>query len=185
MVRASWQAVVLIVVPALVFAQSQPSVEDAQAFVEQAEAELEAVWEHSSRAAWGQANFITEDTEILAARANERATALTVRLANEAARFNDVDLPDELERKLLLLRLALTVPAPSDPEETSELSRIQARMESTYGRGEYCPDLGECWDLQEMTRMLVESRDPTLLLDVWKGWRTVSPAMLAERAYNS
>lgn len=177
MTRASFCFVVLVVVPGLVFAQSQPSIEDARAFIEKAEADLETVWEHSARAAWVQANFITEDTEILAARANERATALTVRLANEAARFNDLDLPDELERKLLLLRLALTVPAPSNPEETSELSRIQARMESTYGRGEFCPDQGECWDLQEMSRMLVESRDPALLLDVWKGWRTVSPAM--------
>ncbi len=177
MIRASFCFVVLGVVPGLVFAQSQPSIEDARAFVEKAEADLETVWEHSSRAAWVQANFITEDTEILAARANERATALTVRLANGAARFNDLDLPEELERKLLLLRLALTVPAPSNLEETSELSRIQARMESTYGLGEFCPDQGECWDLQEMSRMLVESRDPSLLLDVWKGWRTVSPAM--------
>ena len=177
MIRSSFWFVVFVVVPGLVFAQSQPSIEDARAFVEKAEAELETVWEHSARAAWVQANFITEDTEILSARANEKATALTVQLAGEASRFKDLELPPELERKLLLLRLALTVPAPVNPEETSELSRIQTRMESTYGRGEFCPDPGECWDLQEMSRMLVESRDPALLLDIWKGWRTVSPVM--------
>ena len=177
MIRASFCFVVLAVVPRLVFAQSEPSVKDVRAFVEKAEADLETVWEHSSRTAWVQANFITEDTEILAARANEKATALMVQLADEASRFKDLELPADLERKLLLLRLALTVPAPANRDETSELSRIQARMESIYGRGKFCPVMEECWGLQEMSRMLVESRDPSLLLDVWKGWRTVSPAM--------
>jgi peptidyl-dipeptidase A len=177
MIRASFCFVALVVVPGLVFSQSQLSIEDARAFIEKAEADLETVWEHSARAAWVQANFITEDTEILSSRANEKATALTVQLAGEALRFKDLEMPAELERKLLLLRLALTVPAPVNAEETSELSRIQTRMESVYGRGKFCPEMGECWDLQEMSRMLVESRDPSLLLNVWKGWRTVSPAM--------
>lgn len=150
---------------------------DAAAFIERAEEDLLEAWQHSARASWVQATYITQDTEILAARASEEATALSVQLAQEAAKFRDLELPYDLDRKLSLLRLALTVPAPNTPEDTKELARIQTSMESTYGRGKYCPDEGTCWDLQVMSKMLVESRDPEHLLEVWKGWRTVSPPM--------
>lgn len=158
-------------------ASQEPTVADAAAFIEQAEADLLEAWQYSARAGWVQATYITQDTEILAARASEEATALAVQLAQEAAKFRDLELPYDLDRKLRLLRLALTVPAPNNPEDTKELARIQTSMESAYGRGEYCPDEGTCWDLQVMSKMLVESRDPEHLLEVWKGWRTISPPM--------
>jgi len=158
-------------------AWAQPNVADARAFIERAEGELLAAWEDAARASWVQSTYITLDTEILSAKASEQATALAVRLAHEAARFQGMDLPEDLSRKLLLLRLALTVPAPANPEETSELSRIQAAMEGTYGKGKFCPDTGECWDLQDMGRMFAESRDEEHLLEIWRGWRTVSPPM--------
>jgi peptidyl-dipeptidase A len=52
-------------------------------------------------------------------------------------------------------------------------------MESLYGKGKYCP-AGEsqpCLDLEQITRIMARSRDPKQLLDVWRGWRTVSPPM--------
>ena len=175
----AWLGLLLLVVPA-VAAQPTPSPEEARAFVERAENELADVWEEAARASWVQSTYITDDTEILAARASEKATAASVRLAQEAARFRGLELPFDLSRKLMLLRLALTVPAPADPLANAELSRILTSMESTYGKGKFCPDQGECWDLQRMSQMLAESRDPKVLLDVWKGWRTVSPAMKDE-----
>ena len=50
-------------------------------------------------------------------------------------------------------------------------------MESTYGRGKYCRADGECLDLTRMGLIFAESRDPEELLDLWQGWRTVSPPM--------
>src|SRR3989304_1551958 len=91
-------------------------------------------------------------------------------------RFQGLALPDDLTRKLLLLRLAIVVPAPSDPEKTKELAALQTGMESAYGRGKYCPGhlSGECWDLPAMEKILAESRDPKILLDVWQGWHKVA-----------
>ncbi len=162
--------------PALASAQD-PTREEAAAFIERAEAELLEVWQDSARASWVQATYITEDTELLAAKASEKSTALAVQLAQEAARFRELDLPYDLDRKLRLLRLALTVPAPNNPEDTRELALIETSMESAYGRGKYCPDQETCWDLQVMSKMLVESQDEEHLRTVWKGWRTVSPPM--------
>lgn len=157
-------------------APAEPTVEDARAFVDRAESELADVWEDESRAGWVQATYITDDTEILAAKESARATELSVSLAKEAKKFEGLALPDDLSRKLLLLKLALTVPAPDDPEKTKELSRIETEMEGAYGKGKYCPDEGECWDLPKMEQILAESRDPKVLLDLWKGWReTMAP----------
>jgi peptidyl-dipeptidase A len=86
-----------------------------------------------------QSTYITYDTDILAAQAAEKSTALSVALAKEAARFQSLSLPEDLQRKLLLLRLAIVVPAPSDPEKTKELATILTGMESAYGRAKYCP----------------------------------------------
>lgn len=176
MIRQWIGILTVIAAPALSAAQ-EPTAEEAEAFVERAESELLEVWQDSARASWVQATYITEDTEILAAKASETSTALTVQLAQEAARFQGLDLPYDLDRKLRLLRLALTVPAPNNAEETRELALIETSMESAYGRGKYCPDQDTCWDLQVMSKMLVESRDEAHLREVWKGWRTISPPM--------
>jgi peptidyl-dipeptidase A len=155
------------------------TVDEARAFLDDAEARLMEAWESEARASWVQATYITHDTEILAAQAAEKSTALSVALAKEAARFQGVALPEDLSRKLLLLRLDLVVPAPSEPAKTKELAALQARMESAYGRGKYCPEAmkGECWDLSAMEKVLAESRDPKMLLDVWQGWHTVGAGL--------
>ncbi len=158
-------------------ATSVASAEDVAAFMADAEAQLLEVLNDAGRASWVQANFITHDTELLAAEANERYTALGVKLANEAAKFSDVAVGEEMTRKLKLLKLALTLPAPANEAETAELSRIAASLSSTYGRGKYCPEGGECRDLGELSDVIDQSRDPAALLEAWKGWRTVSPAM--------
>ncbi len=163
--------------PALFLAASLgQSADHARAFLDRAETQLEDVWEKEARASWVQSTFITYDTDILAAEAAEKSTAVSVTLAKEAARFQGLALPGDLSRKLLLLRLAIVVPAPSDPEKTKELAELKTGMESAYGRGKYCPkDMGgECWDLPALEKILAESRDPKALLDVWRGWHDVA-----------
>ena len=175
-----WVRILIVIAAPALSAAQEPTVEEAEAFIERAESELLAAWQDSARASWVQATYITEDTEILAAKASETSTALAVQLAQHAARFQDLDLPYDLDRKLRLLRLALTVPAPNNPEETRELALIETSMESAYGRGKYCPDQDTCWDLQVMSKMLVESQDEKHLREVWKGWRTIAPPMREE-----
>jgi peptidyl-dipeptidase A len=156
-----------------------PTVDDARAFLERAEQQLLELWIRAGRAAWVQNNFITDDTNRIAADAQAELIGMTMNLAKDAARFSDLDLPNDLRRKLMLLRTSLAAPAPSDPALQNELTEIATSMESTYGKGTYCPDgLGEdCLDLTEMERILAESRDTDELLDLWRGWRLISRPM--------
>src|SRR5262245_38295281 len=87
-------------------------------FVNEAEAKLAAVNVEQQRASWVAENFITYDTQLIAAAANEKQIALGVDLAKQAARFDKVPLPYDVRRKLDLIKLALTTPGPSDPPAT-------------------------------------------------------------------
>jgi len=169
--------IVVVLTAAPVVASSGPTLEEAEVFMTDAEESLLRVWVDAERAAWVQATYITDDTEIIAAQAQERAILLAVRLAKEATRFDGVEMPAELARKFEKLQLALTLPAPSDPDETAELTRLTTSMESVYGRGTYCPEGGECASLGDLSRIMAESRDPVALEEAWRGWRTVSPVM--------
>ena len=159
-------------------AEPGPTVEEARAFVDDAEARLLEVWIDAARAGWVQSNFITDDTTAIAASAQTVLIGATMELATEAARFDGVALPEETRRKLLLLKTSMGLAAPADPVLQAELAGITTSMESTYGRGVYCPGDGEdCLDLPQMERMFAESRDTDELLDLWTGWRTISPPL--------
>ncbi|HEX7088584.1 MAG TPA: M2 family metallopeptidase [Longimicrobiales bacterium] len=158
-------------------AADAPTVAEAIAFVDSAEAVLQDLAVRAERAAWVQATYITEDTELLAAQAREALLAATASLAKRAARYDGLDLPEDVRRKLLLLRVSQTMPAPADPAKTAELTRIAAGLESTYGRGRYCRPSGECFDLEELSDTLALSRDPARLLEAWTGWHSISVPM--------
>ncbi len=152
---------------------------EATAFVTDAESQLLDLWIEAERAAWVKANFITDDTEAIAAAALEKLISTTASLAAESARFNGVDLSYDTERKLRLIKTSLPLVAPQDPKLAAELSEISTWLDAVYGKGEYCSDArgGECLDLTKMARILAKSRDADELLDLWTGWRTVSPPM--------
>jgi peptidyl-dipeptidase A len=162
--------------PALV-AQEAATAEEAEAFLTGAEEKLLELVIELSRAQWVQSNFITDDTDILAATAYERMIAEAMEFAKGATRFDGLELPYDTARRLKLLKLALTLPAPGDPEQRAELTRIATGMESAYGRGKYCPEDGECKTLGELSRIMASSRDANELLEAWTGWRTISPSM--------
>ncbi|MGH9863467.1 MAG: M2 family metallopeptidase [Candidatus Acidiferrales bacterium] len=155
------------------------TVSEAREFIEKAEARLLELSVKASRAAWVQATFITDDTELLAAEANKDFIAAVMELAGEAKRFDSLKLPDELARKFLLLKLSVSLPAPSDPAKQKELTEAVAWMESTYGKGRYCPpgESEKCLDLNALSRILAESRKPEELLEAWGGWHAIAPAM--------
>ncbi|NQZ10737.1 MAG: M2 family metallopeptidase, partial [Algicola sp.] len=150
---------------------------DAKKFIDNAEAQLLDLIIEVGRADWVNANFITDDTSKIAADANEKFTNIVVKLANQAARYNDLDLDYDTTRKLNKLKLALTLPAPQDAAKTTELSKIVSDLSGMYGKGKYCKADGKCLNLGEMSSTLATSRDYDELLDVWQGWRTVAPQM--------
>ncbi|MDQ6662853.1 MAG: M2 family metallopeptidase, partial [Acidobacteriota bacterium] len=153
---------------------------DAKSFLDSAEQKLLTLSVDSSRADWVRSTFITDDTEILGAKADERAIAAAVQLAKESTRFDREPLDAVLERKLKLLKNSLTLAAPSDPKESEEVTRIVSSMEGTYGKGKYCTaGKNKCYDLEDITKILANSRDANELRDVWTGWHAISPPMRA------
>jgi peptidyl-dipeptidase A len=155
---------------------------NAAEFVDIAEARLAPLAVASERASWVQSNFITHDTELMASEALGRLLSAKTELAIGAARFADeAGLDPDVARRIQLLRSDMTMPAPADPALTDELTRLASTLESRYGRGEWCPDDGSaCLDLQELSRIIGESRDEAELRRAWVGWRTISPPMRPE-----
>lgn len=149
----------------------------AQAFADAAEAHLYELGLQANKAAWVQANFITQDTQALSASAQEAFLSAGVDYAKKATRFDKVEgVAPEVRRKLDLLKLALTSPPPSDPAKVKELATITTRMEAAYGEGKYCPagkDPKECMDINAISKVMAENRDPKRLLEVWEGWHQV------------
>jgi peptidyl-dipeptidase A len=69
---------------------------------------------------------------------------------------------------------------PSDPKEAEELTTIASRLRATYGKGKWCPDSARaegCHNIDDVTRVLANSRNEPELRREWEGWHTVSPPM--------
>ncbi len=139
-----------------------------------AEEELLDAAIESQRADWVYCTFITPDTEELSSKALARLIAATVRRAREAAGLPQAALDPPTARKAKLLPLLLPLLAPSDPALAQELTRRVTSMQATYSKGRHTPaGQKESLDLQGLSRILTESRDPRLLEDVWTGWHRV------------
>ncbi len=156
---------------------SKPTVAEAEAFMNKAEAQLAEVGTRVNQAGWVHENFITDDTEALSAHANDELTALTAELVEQAKRFDAVKLPPDLARKFLLLKLSLTAPGPKDPALRKEMSEIAASLDSDYGKGKYCDAAGKCLDITAIEKLMGESRDPSQLKELWVGWHSVGAPM--------
>ncbi len=174
---------ILLIFPLLSPAQNQPTVADAEAFMKNAEQKLNELTILSAHASWVQANFITEDTEILAADRNEKLIAATTELVEQAKRFDGLTMPPDLARKFKLLRLSLTMPAPADPAQRAELTRIAASLEGDYGKGKYCPKeaiegvTDKCLDLTAIERIMANNHDPRVARELWVGWHAIAPPL--------
>jgi len=156
----------------------RPTPEDARKFIDDAEQKLLVMGVEQSRADWIQNTYITDDTEAVAAKADERVINATVDYAKQSTRFDGLNLDPVTARKIKLLKLSLTVATPADPKESEELTRILSAMEGMYGKGKYCPSgPASCKDIEDITRIMAESRDPKQLLDVWTGWHAIAPPM--------
>ncbi|HTT34518.1 MAG TPA: M2 family metallopeptidase [Thermoplasmata archaeon] len=125
----------------------------------------------SQRADWVAATHITDDTEILSAQAQARLIRATVDAMGAAARLADRPATAADRRKIELLRRSLSLVTPADPALAAELTRVVASMGGKYGKARYAPKgRSAALDVQALGQLLVESRDPALLEDVWTGW---------------
>src|SRR5271156_6467214 len=137
MKRFAWIALLLLAWNA---SAASPTVQGAKKFLDDAESKLLRLGVEEAHADWIRENFITFDSENLSATVDERAIAEGVRLAKGATRFDHLKLPPDMARKMMLLKLGLTLAAPSDPAESAEVTQLAAKLDGIYGKGKYCPD---------------------------------------------
>jgi peptidyl-dipeptidase A len=154
-----------------------PTAADAQEFMNRAETQLSDLSVKVQRASWVQENFITDDTQAIAADAIDEVTAVTTQLVEQAKRFDGLTLSPELARKFMLLKLGLTAPAPKDPALRREMTEIGVSLDADYGKGKYCRKNGECLDITAIEKLMSTSRDPEALKEVWTGWHAIAPPM--------
>jgi peptidyl-dipeptidase A len=157
----------------------KPALADAEKFIANAETLLNDLNVKAGRAQWVQSTFITDDTELIAAEANERLIEALTKLAQDIKRFNGMKFSPELDRKFLLLRLSLF--SLTDPKEREEVAKLGTWLEGSYGKGK-CqpksgPHAGESLDIGAVEKLLANSRDPEELKNVWVGWHAVGAPM--------
>ena len=150
--------------------QAEPTAAEAEAFVARAERELAEFSVINSRAQWVNSTYITQDTDALAAYFGTIGTEMGVRLATEAARFQNVaGLSADTRRKLNILLSGLTLPAPTTEGAAAELNRISTDLQSQYGRGRGTMN-GEQLTGNEIEARMGTVRDPEDLREMWTSW---------------
>jgi peptidyl-dipeptidase A len=150
----------------------------ASAFLERAEERLRESSIEAQQTEWVYNTFINPDTEALSAKAYARLISTTVGLAQESMRLDPRELAPVEARKMHLLRLTLPLIGPSDPKESEELTRLVASMQGKYARGRHAlAGTNEPLDLQALSHVLEESRDPARLEDAWTGWHRIGRAI--------
>ena len=150
---------------------------DAQVFLDKVAKEQVALALSINRAEWIYSNFITEDTSALAAEASQKATEASVKFAMQAASFDAIDVTPIQRRQLNILKQSIVLPSPQDSAKSAELAKIGAELGSIYGKGSYTTQAGEKLSLGDMTSIMAESRNYDELLEMWEGWREISPPM--------
>ena len=160
-------------------ASAPPTVDEARRFIDDAEKKLLDLWIKDARANWVHETFITDDTEQMAAETDEAVASATAELAAQSRRFDGLKLPEDIARKIMLLRLSVSIPAPRDPALSAELSKINVSLDSDYGKAKWCPEgpSSDCLDINKVSDLIATSRDPNELLRAWKGWHAVGVPM--------
>ncbi len=156
----------------------RPTATGAKTFIDLAEQKLSALNIDSGRADWIKSTYITDDTEDISAKLDQRAIDAQVDYAKQSTRFDGLALDSATARKIQLLKLGLTIATPSDPAEAEELTRIVSGMEGAYGKGKWCPDGPQsCKDIEDLTKLMAGNRDAKELLNAWTGWHAISKPM--------
>src|SRR3954464_3764340 len=86
---------------------SAPTPAAAKAFLDTANDTLLRLGIQQGQAGWVQQTFITDDTEAIAARANQAANDAGAKFAKESTKYDRVEVPADQRRQLNLLKVSL------------------------------------------------------------------------------
>ena len=124
-----------------------------------------------ARVSWVNSTYITDDTDALAAKYGAEATEMSVRYANEAAKYAQVQgLDPEVARKLDILRNGIVMPAPVRDGAATELNEIATSLNSQYGKGKGTLNGEEISGSDIEAEMGNLERTPAEYAEMWTSW---------------
>ncbi|MDJ0643530.1 MAG: M2 family metallopeptidase [Erythrobacter sp.] len=145
--------------------------EDAKAWVEAVEADLNAFSKEAGHVYWLNSTNLNHDSNTLAAKYGAEGTLKSVAYANEAAKYARVDgLDPETARKLDMLRNGIVMPAPSREGAAVELSGIATKLGAAYGQGRGTLNGEEINGSDIEAEMGNIERTPEELAEMWTSW---------------
>ena len=152
--------------------------ESADQFVTRVNGELTALAQEAQAAGFTLDTFITPDTQLLNAKANDRYLAYLSKAVAQSKRYDGQALSPATARALMKLRLNVAAPAPDDAHKRARLTQLEAQLEAKYGQGKYCPlRTASCKNLEQLSEILAKSRKYDELTEAWKGWHGVGAGM--------
>ncbi|QSX75255.1 M2 family metallopeptidase [Lysobacter arenosi] len=161
-------------------AATAPAGETADQFIARVNDEYRKMFPEMSAAQWLSSTYINDDSQLLAAKANERYLAQLNSWIEQSQRFEGQQMSPATARAIQLLKLGTSMPPPKDPAKLEELTKIASKLEGMYGAGTYCTgdgDAKKCRQLGELEDVLRSSRDYDTQLDAWQGWHTIAQPM--------
>ncbi|MEZ2348065.1 M2 family metallopeptidase [Terriglobus sp. RCC_193] len=153
-----------------------PTVAEAKAFLDRANAALLKAATDGSHAEWLAETYINEDSEATTALLNEQSSKLSLDLIAESHRFDKLTLPAEMRRQMMLLQVGAPA-APHDPKLLAEETKLAASLTGAYGKGTYCDAAGKCMSVDDVDTFMAKTRDANELTKVWVGWHSVGAPM--------
>ncbi|GAA4643572.1 M2 family metallopeptidase [Pontixanthobacter gangjinensis] len=157
------------------------SPEGAAKFVADTEVEMQKLWVIGAQAQWVNSTYITQDTDALAAYFGAIAAETSVAKALTAAKLADVGgLDPDVARKLDILRVALTLPAPTTSGAAEEAASLATSLNSAYGKGTGTLN-GETISGSDIEAEMGNlERTPEELSEMWASWHTNVGAPMKE-----
>jgi peptidyl-dipeptidase A len=157
-----------------------PEGETADQFIARVNDEYRKMFPEMTAAQWLSSTYINDDSQLIAAKSNERYLAQLNSWIEQAGKYEGKQMSPQTARAIQLLKLATAMPAPKDPAKLAELTRIATGMEGMYGAGSYCTGEGDarkCRQLGDLEDVLRSNRDYDAQLDAWQGWHTIAQPM--------
>ena len=155
-----------------------PTAADADAFVARGDEEILKFMPHYTAAQWLQSTYINDDSQLVAARAQEQLLEFNFNQKQKAKPFHGIEgLSESTARALKLIKLA--PPAPSDPKAREALAKVLSDMEANYGSGTWCrkdkTGNEQCLTLQAIEKIINDPKStPAARAEAWAGWHETS-----------
>ncbi|HKY92391.1 MAG TPA: M2 family metallopeptidase [Nevskiaceae bacterium] len=167
---------------------AKPTAADADRFLEGVVQYRRKNDEYLNAAGWIAQTYISEDAQLLSAKATEERVAFESKTALEAKRFEGVEgLSPATARAIEVLKTSPVMPAPSDPAKREELARIAAKMDANYGAGKWCRNNAagqpECLKLQQIEKIVDNvdgKRTPEEMAAAWAAWHATAKPIRAD-----